>query len=55
MNIGLTHPAEANLKKIARFLSPASQKRNPPRQPVKLFFTLFKLNVTFLFQMLPSP
>ena len=33
------------------FLQPASQKKKKsPRQPVKLFFTLFKLNSTFYFK-----
>ena len=47
---------KANLKKIVCFLSPALQKYKSPWQLMKVFFTLFKLNIYyFLFQMLPSP
>ena len=41
---------EATLFNSVCFLSPASQKRKSPERPVKLFFTLFKLNTTFYFR-----
>ena len=36
--------------KTVCFLSPASQKNKSPRWLVKLFFTLFKLNISFYFK-----
>ena len=41
---------QGHLKKIVRFLSPASRKNKSPGRPIKLFFTLLKLNITFDFK-----